>query len=199
MDGLRKMLIVDDLHLNRAILSNIFKDEFEILHAENGVEAMKIINIYKDEIVIVLLDLQMPLKSGYEVLSEIKCNDNLKNISVIVTTAYHDVKNEVKVLKLGADDFVNQPVEPEIIKCRVHNMVSKKEMDSIKEQNRILEITRKNEEIYKIIVEQVELIVFEWNLDIGIKYTMEGNSQFAFVSREFLIGGKGCTNKYNKA
>lgn len=190
MDGQKKMLVVDDLHVNRAILNDIFKSEFDILQAKDGIEAMDIIHKFKNEIVVILLDLHMPLKNGYEVLSEIKNNEQLKDIPVIVTTANHDVKNEVKVLQIGADDFVIQPIEPEIIKCRVHNVVSKKEMDLIKEQNRILEITQKNEEIYKIIVKQVELLIFEWNPEHGVEYKMEGVSQFIFVMRAFVLGEK---------
>ncbi len=190
VDGQKKMLIVDDLHVNRAILKAIFKKEFDILQARDGMEAMEIIHQFKDEIVIVLLDLQMPFKTGYEVLGEIRNNEQLKDISVIVTTANHDIKNEVKVLQMGADDFVNQPIEPDIIKCRVHNVVSKKEMERMKEQNRILEITQKNEEIYKIIVKQVELLIFEWNTGKGIDYMMEGVSQFIFVKRKFIFDEK---------
>jgi PleD family two-component response regulator len=63
----------------------------------------------------------------------------LNHISVIVATAFNDVSRELKALQLGADDFVNQPIVPEVIKFRVNNIVSKKEMESLRERNRMLE------------------------------------------------------------
>ncbi|PXV96141.1 diguanylate cyclase (GGDEF)-like protein [Lachnotalea glycerini] len=193
LERLKKMLIVDDVSLNRAILSDTFMNEYDVLQAKNGIEAMDIIKRYKDEIIIVLLDLLMPLKSGYEVLKEIKRDHDLNHISVIVSTAHNDVESELNALQLGADDFVNQPIVPEVIKFRVNNIVSKKELELLREKNRILEINRRNEEIYRSIVEQVEIIVFEWTPENGIEYMIEGNMQFVFTDRVFLISNKQMT------
>ena len=114
----RLVLIVDDEFINRELLGGMLQDEYNILYAVNGKEALEIIRESASTLSIILLDLMMPEMTGYELLEVIKADEALKQIPVIVLTAEQDA--EVKSLKLGASDFIKKPYEnPEIIRARI--------------------------------------------------------------------------------
>ena len=81
------LLIVDDMEVNRAILRSLFEREYNLLEAENGEQGLMLLNQYKDTIAAVLLDIVMPVKDGYEVMTEMSRNRLLDEVPVIVITA----------------------------------------------------------------------------------------------------------------
>ena len=100
------MLVVDDVDVNRASMKAMFEDEYEIIEAENGLEAMEILRQRKIDVVI--LDVHMPLLDGAGVLGQMKADSALRYIPVIVKTAI-DENMELKMLECGADDFIFSP------------------------------------------------------------------------------------------
>ena len=121
-DFRRTILVVDDEPVNLRLLGNILKDEYDIAYAETGDEALLEIRNQKDFLSLVLLDLHMPNGNGYMVLEEIKNNEELRNIPVIVLTA--DNSAEVESLRRGAIDFLNKPYDrPEVIRARVRRAI----------------------------------------------------------------------------
>ncbi len=121
-DFRRTILVVDDEPVNLRLLGNILKDEYDIAYAETGDEALLEIKNQKDFLSLVLLDLHMPNGNGYTVLEEIKNNEELRNIPVIVLTA--DNSAEVESLRRGAIDFLNKPYDrPEVIRARVRRAI----------------------------------------------------------------------------
>lgn len=115
-------LVVDDQEINRDALEMILADGYEFIHASDGIEAMEMIRKYADRLSIVLLDLIMPRMNGFEVLKQIKSDELLKHIPVIVMTAENEA--ELKALKLGAADFITKPFDfPEIIIARVERII----------------------------------------------------------------------------
>lgn len=106
-NGKRKILIAEDEFVNREILGNILRENFEILFAEDGAAALRLIEENAEILSLVLLDLNMPVLSGQEVLQRMKENPALKRIPVIVLTA--DQEAEVESLMLGAVDFIPKP------------------------------------------------------------------------------------------
>lgn len=121
-DFRRTILVVDDEPVNLRLLGNILKDEYDIAYAETGDEALLEIKNQKDFLSLVLLDLHMPNGNGYMVLDELKNNEELKNIPVIVLTA--DNSAEVESLRRGAVDFLNKPYDkPEVISARVRRAI----------------------------------------------------------------------------
>ena len=113
----RRILVVEDEHINQMILGNMLGDEYEILYASDGNEALEQIKTHKDELAIVLLDLQMPKVSGMEVLKVMKEEEELRGIPVIVMTA--DQSAEVECLQIGAIDFIPKPYPSvEIVRAR---------------------------------------------------------------------------------
>ena len=126
----RHILIVEDEHINQMILGNILEKDYEVLYASDGVEALEQIKTHKDDLAIVLLDLQMPHMNGLDVLKVMKEEDELSGIPVIVMTA--DQSAEVDCLKIGALDFIPKPYpSPEIIHARVNRCIELSEKRNI--------------------------------------------------------------------
>ena len=105
----KKILIVEDNELNRAILSEILSEEYSILEAGNGLDALKILESERDEIALILLDVMMPVMDGYTFLDRIKEEKELSLIPVIIMTQGDSETDEVAALAHGATDFVPKP------------------------------------------------------------------------------------------
>ena len=122
----KKVMIVEDEEINRLMLGNILTEDYDLLYAADGLEAMEIVKENQDDLSLMLLDLLMPRKGGMEVLQEMKQDAELKKVPVIVLTA--DQKAEVECLKLGAADFIPKPYPAfEIIKARVDKCIEMSE------------------------------------------------------------------------
>lgn len=117
------MLIVDDVEINRVILTQFFKNDYIVIEAGNGREALDIIE--KQPVSIVLLDLVMPVMDGFEFLSILKKNVKCKDIPVIVMTARNEGDSEVRAMEMGAADFIKKPYNPTIVSCRVRNVMAR--------------------------------------------------------------------------
>ncbi|MDO4271045.1 MAG: diguanylate cyclase [Eubacteriales bacterium] len=117
------ILIVDDMEVNRAILHALFEEEYNLLEAENGEQAVMLIKQYHQSLAAVLLDLVMPVKDGYQVMSELSQNGLLVGFPVIVITSEDSMENEVRAFDLGAADIIIKPFEPHVVRRRVRNAV----------------------------------------------------------------------------
>ena len=121
-NGKRRILIVEDEPLNRDILGSILEDEYELLFAGSGEEALSVISAQNGQLSLVLLDLILPDLHGFEVLRRIKGDAQSARIPVIVLTS--DSNAEVESLTLGAMDFLTKPYpEPRIIRARVNRSI----------------------------------------------------------------------------
>ena len=115
------VLVVDDQESNRDILGAILEEDYETLFAENGREALEIMRS-REELSVVLLDLQMPVMNGYEVLKVVRNDEQLRRIPIIVLTA--DKSAELQSLQLGAADFITKPFDMvEVILARVGRII----------------------------------------------------------------------------
>ncbi len=130
IDVRRSILIIDDEMINQELLGNILKDDYEILYASDGVEALESIKEHKDDIALIMLDLIMPRMGGVEFIGRIKEDSDLRQIPIIVLTS--DKKSEVECLQLGALDFIPKPYPaPEVVKARVNKCIELSEDRSI--------------------------------------------------------------------
>ena len=118
----RLVLVVDDQEINRALLEMILSDQYDLLFAENGQQALEIIQDKREMLSIILLDLMMPVMDGFQVLEAVRADEELRRIPVIVLTA--EKSAELRALQMGAADFITKPFDlHEVILARVGRMI----------------------------------------------------------------------------
>ena len=118
----KHVLIVDDIEMNREIMGDLLEEEYDISYASDGVEALKMLQSHKDEIDLVLLDLQMPNMGGRELIARMQIDEDLRSIPVIILTVDQDA--ELDCLRIGAMDFIPKPLpDVEIVKARIDKCI----------------------------------------------------------------------------
>ena len=137
----QKILVVDDSEMNRAILSEILSEEYDIVEADSGESCIDKLRQYEREISLVLLDIVMPGMSGIELCRKIKENSRTSAIGVILLTAHNLQNYEVSGYRVGADAYVAKPFSLEVLFSRIDNLVARQN----KIQKNILRITHKYE------------------------------------------------------
>ena len=123
METKTKILIVDDKGINRYMMGEIFRDEYEIVEAAGGQEAIDLIALEHDELAIVLLDIVMPGIDGFGVLEDMKRKQLLDRLPVVIVTDDSSEATSVKAFEYKVADMVIKPFEPRIIKRRVENII----------------------------------------------------------------------------
>ena len=118
------ILIVDDVKLNRAILRSIFKDRYRILEAENGREALELLEQEAYHVDIILLDLVMPEMDGLQFLTKKQQIPELEHIPVVIITADDTTEQQIDTMRMGADEYIIKPFIPEIVTRRVENVLN---------------------------------------------------------------------------
>ena len=133
------VLVVDDQEINRDTLGIILEDDYDILYAENGKEALALVREHQDELSIVLLDLMMPVMNGFEVMEVMRSVEAFSRIPIIVLTA--DKSAELRALQMGAYDFITKPFDAhEVILARVKRiaeLVDGRQLISAAEHDRL--------------------------------------------------------------
>lgn len=177
----KTMLIADDVELNRALLENIFDDEYSILQAADGVEAMEILR--SQPVDVVLLDIVMPRMDGFEVLKTMKEEETLSGIPVIMATSEKE-NSEERALLLGADDFINKPYRAMVVKKRVENIVVKHILERKRLENALFET--RNE--LNSLIDSVPGGIGVWKVTdkVQVEYFNDGFCrQFGYDREEF--------------
>lgn len=120
-----QILVVDDSKFNRTSFANILKNDYEILEAENGKDALWVLGKNKDTIALVILDLVMPVMDGFGFLEVVGKMEEYRYIPIIVSTTDDNEENEKRCLEMGAWDFLSKTFHPDIINFRVKNAIDK--------------------------------------------------------------------------
>ena len=123
MNKREKVLVVDDKGINRYMLGEIFSDQYEIVEASDGYKAIDKIELEKDELAVILLDIIMPKLDGFGVLKYMKEHGLLESIPVVIVTDDSSEETSVKAFEYNVADMVIKPFEPRIIKRRVENII----------------------------------------------------------------------------
>lgn len=131
------ILIVDDTEIDRALLTDLLKDEYYVLEAANGEKALEVLR--RDRVTLVLTDIIMPIMDGYELLAAIKKTPRLATIPVIVMTARNDNDIEAKVMESGAADFITKPFNGKVLQCRIKNVISRQDNEWLRSKQRASE------------------------------------------------------------
>jgi putative two-component system response regulator len=126
------VLIVDYVDINVMMLQEILKDDYEIITASHGKEALNILRTAVILPKLILLDVMMPIMDGRQMFEIMKEDSAFKRIPVIFITAEND--SESTLLAAGAVDFINKPFLPEIVKLRVRNQIELKNYSDSLEQ-----------------------------------------------------------------
>lgn len=133
------ILIVDDTEMNRAMLADMLADDYQIIEASNGVEAVEMLKRKADEISLVLLDIVMPGMDGFEVLAMMNKNGWIDRIPVITISSETASSYIDHAYDLGASEYISRPFDEKTVKRRVHNIImlyskQKKLEDMVAEQ-----------------------------------------------------------------
>ena len=118
-----QILLVDDSNMNRMLLREILGDGYHILEAENGQECLETLRAEAGNIALVLLDINMPVMDGFEVLKAMNANHTIEDTPVIMISSEDSDAAIRRSYELGASDYVNRPFDARIVYRRVTNTI----------------------------------------------------------------------------
>ncbi|MCG9711429.1 response regulator [Shewanella insulae] len=124
-----RILIVDDMQVNIIILRQLLGQGYEIASALSGEEALALCQSFEPDLL--LLDIEMPGMSGFEVCRCLKDDPCTQDIAVIFVSAHHDEELEVSGFELGAVDFIHKPLNAVIAQARVKNQMQLKRQSDL--------------------------------------------------------------------
>lgn len=154
---MQRILVVDDAEINREMLLDILKDDYQVETAVDGSEAMKCLDRHPEEMAAVLLDLHMPQMDGFAVMAKMSEKEWLRKIPVLIISSELAVEAESRCLELGATDFIHKPFESSIVKNRIRNALRlyarKNQLEQKVEEQAV--ILRKQDEIIRIQAEKL--------------------------------------------
>ena len=117
-DSKRKILIVDDSEMNRSLLCDMLSGEYEILEAEDGLEASAILQGREQEIALMLLDIVMPKMDGFALLTVMNKNGWIKSVPVIIISSETVPAYVDRAYDLGVHDYISRPFDERIVQRR---------------------------------------------------------------------------------
>ena len=118
-----KILIADDSEMNRSILADILGEDYQIVEAENGLEAVAILKDKGPEISLVLLDIVMPGMDGFEVLAMMNKYQWIEDIPVIMISAENSTSHIDHAYEMGVADYISRPFDAVVVKRRIVNTI----------------------------------------------------------------------------
>jgi len=119
-DG-NSVLIVDDENMNMFALTHMLRPEYTVYAAKNGQSAIRIAKKQLPDVI--LLDILMPEMDGYEVLSQLKSDEETRKIPVIFVTGLISPEDEKKGLEMGAADYISKPFEAEDVRTKIQKQI----------------------------------------------------------------------------
>jgi diguanylate cyclase (GGDEF)-like protein len=131
------LLIVDDEKQNRALLTELLKDDYRLILAKNGVQALELATEHKPDLI--LLDVLMPEMDGHAVIRALKNDERTHDIPVIFVSALDSAESEERGLELGAVDYISKPFRPSIVRARVRNHIQAVHQRRLLEQLALLD------------------------------------------------------------
>jgi len=121
----KKILIVDDKSEFRRLTKTILQSQYEVESAENGIDALSILqNGYNPDLIV--SDLLMPVLGGKDFLEQLKSSGLFKDIPVIILSSIDKSDEKIKLIKLGASDYLEKPYNPAELLVRIENILKTK-------------------------------------------------------------------------
>ena len=119
----QQILIVDDSQINCEILAEILKDEYRILEAANGEECINLLKQYGTGIALLLLDINMPVMDGFEVLALMNRKHWIEDIPVIIISSENSASYVRRAYEMGVSDYISRPFDVQVVHQRVSNTI----------------------------------------------------------------------------
>ncbi len=154
--GKKTILIVEDMGMNRQLLSAILGGDYNILEAENGLEALGILEKEYSNIALIMLDIIMPVMDGFTFLEYAKKTEEYKDIPIIFVTAETYKDNILKGLEKGVCDVIAKPFDPYLVTNRVSQLIRLTEGQKRKRIGQVQAIKQK-EPGFVLIVDDAEM------------------------------------------
>ena len=154
-DKSKTLLIVDDLLQNLELLTDVFKDNFNIITAISGGDALGILESKAEEIDVALLDAIMPKMSGYELLEIMSKNERFKQIPAIIITADDDPDSQKRAYDCGAVDFIARPFNIKSVVRRVGSALVKRDLDTVLSRYEKLKIESQTEKHLAALLDNI--------------------------------------------
>jgi two-component system cell cycle response regulator DivK len=109
----KTILVVDDTEFNRDLVVQLLEDDYDVIIAENGAEALEKTEEQRPDLI--LMDLGMPVMDGWEATRLLKANDDLRHIPIIAVTSHAMVGDEIEARKAGCDDYLPKPIDEDLL------------------------------------------------------------------------------------
>lgn len=181
----KTILVCDDEKEMRDLIKICLQGNYQFQEAGDGEEALEVLT--KQHIHLVILDIMMPKKNGFEVIEEMKSREKFKEIPIIMLTALGETDDVVKGLNLGADDYIVKPFEPSVLLARINSVLRR--VDKLEEhlevhglhvnmekmqityQGRVLPLTKKEFNLFTRLATnpgrvytREQLVELEWDM-----------------------------------
>ena len=121
----KKLLVIDDSDQIRWFLKHVFNKEYQILEARNGQDGINV--ALKEEPDLILCDVMMPVKDGYETCREIKNDPKMAQTPVVMLTAKVESEDVITGIETGADDYITKPFDVEILRSKINSLMKKRD------------------------------------------------------------------------
>ena len=121
----KKLLAIDDSDQIRWFLKHVFNKEYQILEARNGQDGINV--ALKEEPDLILCDVMMPVKDGYETCREIKNDPKMAQTPVVMLTAKVESEDVITGIEAGADDYITKPFAVEILRSKINSLMKKRD------------------------------------------------------------------------
>lgn len=118
---MKKILIVEDVELNRDLLVQLLEDDYELVEAADGRQGLEVAGREKPDLV--LLDISLPEMDGYEVAAHIRKTEGIENIPIIAVTAHAMAGDEEKALAAGCSDYLSKPIDEDELWSKVSKLL----------------------------------------------------------------------------
>lgn len=168
-----KILIVDDEKMNRALLKHIFEEQYEVLEAANGEEAIALMDNNIEQLQVVFLDLMMPVMDGFGVLQHMADKLYSNRLPVILITGEATAESEEKAYDYGVSDIIYKPFAPRVVMRRTRNIIdlykSRHEMEAELEERtrKLLESEEKLRNNNEFLINALSSVVEFRSLESG--------------------------------
>ena len=121
----KTLLVIDDSDQIRWFLKHVFAKEYQVLEARNGQDGIEV--AFREQPDLILCDVMMPVKDGYQTCREIKSDSQLAQVPVVMLTAKVESEDVITGIEAGADDYITKPFDVEILRSKINSLMKKRE------------------------------------------------------------------------